>query len=450
MRENRISELFFNQPLALHEDMIGPIGAIIDRHTEGIKLSDLEVEAAIGQGQRQAKGYEVINGVAVIPIIGAISKRMNMFSRISGGTSVEMLQKDFLQALGDPQVKRIAFDIDSPGGTVGGVPELADAIYESRGIKPIESYINGQMCSAAYWIGSAADKIYATKSSIVGSIGVYTVAKDYTVMEHNRGVRSEVIRAGKHKAAGHPEKYLSSDDINIMQARINDFYELFIDAVAKNRNISKEKAYELGDGNFCIGQKALGIGLVDGLAVLDSITTGNNSAIVADANPLIIDADNKNNNKGEENMGKEIKDLTLNELKAENPELVKKIQDNTIDALAEKETLGKDKVIEAIDGERARATKILNLVKIEAYSEFGDLAGECVGKGDSFEVAEGKFKDARIKILETSAPQTPGSGDGDINASGEKTPLAKAKEYAAEHKCSIADALSATAEKRNR
>lgn len=451
MSENRISELFFNQPLAIHQDMIGPISAIIDRHIEGVKLSDLEIDAAIGSRDRsQTKGYEVINGVAIIPIVGVISKRMNIFSRISGGVSVEMLQKDFIQALDDPQVKKIAFDIDSPGGTVGGVPELADVIYESRGVKPIESYVNGQMCSAAYWIGSAADKIYTTKSSVVGSIGVYTVAQDYTVMDHNRGIKIEVISAGKHKAVGHPDKHLSRDDISIIQARINDFYELFIDAVERNRSISREKAYELGDGTVSIGQKAVDAGLADGMAVLDPKVIGDSSGTYAEDKPLNINADNEKNNEGDTNMSKEIKDLTLTELQAANPELVKQIQDSTIDQLALNEETVEAKVAEAVKNEKERAAQILGLTKNEAYSGFGELAAECVEKGDSFEVAEGKFKDSRIKVLEKTAPETPGPGEENAGGDKDKTHLDKAKEYAAENKCSLADALSATAEKRKR
>ena len=452
MSENRISELFFNQPLAIHQDMIGPISAIIDRHIEGVKLSDLEIDAATGRDRNQAKNYEVVNGVAIIPIIGVISKRMNMFSRISGGTSVEMLQKDFVQALEDPFVKKIAFDIDSPGGTIGGVPELADVIYEARGKKPIDSYANGQMCSAAYWIGSAADKILTTKSSIVGSIGVYTVAKDYTVMDHNRGVRSEVIHAGKHKAAGHPEKHLSSDDINIIQSRINDFYELFIDAVTRNRGITREKAYELGDGTVSIGQKAIDVGLADGMGILDSNVIGNSSGTYAEDNPLNINADNKKNNEGDKNMSKEIKDLTLADLQAENPGLIKKIQDSTIEQLAANETSEKDKIAAAVKAERERATKILSLIKNEAYSGFGEMATECVEKGDSLDVAEGKFKDARIKVLEKTSPKTPGpgeegSGEPKLNTGKNKyeAHVDRAKAYQKEHGGSLTDALRATA-----
>ena len=108
------------------------------------------------------------------------------------------------------------------------------------------------------------------------------------------------------------------------------------------------------------------------------------------------------------------------------------------------------KVAEAVKVEKERAAQILGLTKNEAYSGFGELAAECVEKGDSFEVAEGKFKDSRIKVLEDTAPKTPGPGDENAGGDKDKTHLDKAKEYAAENKCSLADALSATAEKRKR
>jgi signal peptide peptidase SppA len=464
MSKNQVSELFFNQPLAINEEMIGPISAVIDRHMEGVKLSDLEIDAAIGRSNGDKKTYEVINGVAVIPITGVISKRMNMFSRISGGTSIELLQKDFLEAIEDPQVEKIAFDIDSPGGSVGGVPEMADLVYASRGKKPIESYVDGQMCSAAYWIGSAADRVYVTKSSVVGSIGVYTVAKDYTVMDHNRGVRSEVIRAGVHKATGHPDKRLSTEDIGVIQARINDFYELFVEAVAKNRGISMEQAYALADGTVSIGRKSVDAGFADGMKTLESLTTGDSSSSIygrVGDDPLNIDAnqDKSKDKKGDMNMGKEIKDLTVADLKTQNPELLKAIQEQTANDLISESEKGEKLIDEAVTEERGRCQSIYGLLKTKEYASYGDLAHQCVSDGCDFEAAEKKFMAQRLEDLEAKSPETPGPGNpdpetpkGESNAEKEKDPqkahLARAEAYRKENGGTMTDALLATADKR--
>jgi ClpP class serine protease len=104
------------------------------------------------QGTRRA---EIRDGIAIIKIVGPIFPRANMFTWISGGTSVELLAKDLQAVMTDESVKGLILNIDSPGGEVTGVSELADMIYNARAVKPIVSYGVGDMASAAYWIASA-------------------------------------------------------------------------------------------------------------------------------------------------------------------------------------------------------------------------------------------------------------------------------------------------------
>jgi ClpP class serine protease len=120
-------------PWAILPAKLGEIREIYLRHTRGEKLTLSEIEAQIGPPADQpAVGYDVVNGVAVLPIQGVIGKRMNLMHAISGGVSTELIGRDFRMALSDPAIRSILLSIDSPGGSVDGTAELAGLIYGAR------------------------------------------------------------------------------------------------------------------------------------------------------------------------------------------------------------------------------------------------------------------------------------------------------------------------------
>ena len=118
----------------------------------------------------------VRNGVAVISVFGPLVRRSNLFADISGATSYSGIAKDLGEAIRNPEVKSILLDINSGGGSIDGCQELVSHITEARNTKPIRAYIGGTGCSAAYWLASACEKIYAAETSITGSIGVQMIA----------------------------------------------------------------------------------------------------------------------------------------------------------------------------------------------------------------------------------------------------------------------------------
>lgn len=421
----KINELFFMRPWAVKEDVLKAMSDIIERHIRGEKLSADDILAKIGTEKKEASGYDVRDGVAYIPVYGVISKRSKMVRNISQplGTSVQEIQADLKTALNDSAVNKIVLDVDSPGGSVDGIAELSDTIFAARDKKPIVAYANGMMASAAYWIGSSAEKIYASKSAEVGSIGVYSVVNDWSVWNHNQGIKTEVIRAGKHKAAGHPDKPFTQEDRELVQEEVNSYYDLFTDAVKRNRNLSDEDTAKIATGKVFIGKKALDVGLVDEIADFDILgeSLGMSSAISqsTDHKKSGLDIDTgkvENNNQEQEKEGKEMKiaELTLEQLTAENPSLITAISEKAskeakdIGIKEGKEIVSKEAKETATAAERARATSILKEAK--GFEKMEDLALECIEKGDTVEAALGKFKDKRIKDLEVHAPKTTGPG----------------------------------------
>jgi capsid assembly protease len=208
--------------------------------------------------------------IAVLPLHGTISNRMGMMSEMSGGTSTERFSQWLKAALADPQVKSIVMDIDSPGGTVAGVQELADEIYKGRDAKPIVAVANSMAASAAYYLGSQASELVVTPSGEVGSIGVFAAHEDVSKVLENAGVKVSFISAGKYKTEANPYEPLSGDARDAMQAKVNEYYSQFTSAVARGRNVPKAQVESgFGEGRMVMAKDAVKQGMADRVASFD-------------------------------------------------------------------------------------------------------------------------------------------------------------------------------------
>lgn len=263
-----------SSPWAIVPSKLMEIQAIYATHLRGDKIDLKGIEAKIGQPlQNEPQGYEVVDGVAIIPVDGVISKRMNLFTKISGGASTELIGRDIRAALADTSVHALILRVDSPGGTVDGTQELAQLIHAARGQKPIATYVDGMMASAAYWIGSAADKAYiGSDTNAVGSIGVVASHTDYSRYEENMGIKTTEIYAGKYKRIASEHQPLSEDGRQYMQDMVDYLYSVFVADVAKQRGTDTETVLKnMADGRIFTGQQAVSAGLVDGVSTLDQL-----------------------------------------------------------------------------------------------------------------------------------------------------------------------------------
>ena len=261
-------------PWAILPDKLVEIQAIYATHLRGDKIDLEAVEKRLGRPlNNEPKGYEIRDGVAILPVQGVIAKRMNLFSQVSGGTSSELIGRDFKQALADPNVEAIILAIDSPGGSVDGTQVLADTIAAARGKKPVVAWTDGAMCSAAYWIGAQADAVYAASDTVqVGSIGVVAKHTDVSVAESAQGLKTTEIVAGKHKRIASQYAPLTEDGRASIQAQVDYLYSIFVADVAKARGVSQEKVLQdMADGRVFIGRQAIAAGLVDGVSTLDDL-----------------------------------------------------------------------------------------------------------------------------------------------------------------------------------
>lgn len=263
-----------NSPWAIKQEKLAEITEIYSTHLRGEKIDIAAVEAALGRPLNNAEfAYELRDGVAILPLVGVIAKRMNLFTRISGGVSTQIFQQNLQAALDDPQVKSILLVIDSPGGTVDGTQEAATAVFQAREQKPVIAFADGLMASAAYWIGSAAQKVFVSGDTTeVGSIGVVAQHVDYSKQDEKLGIKVTEITAGKYKRIASENAPLSDEGRAVIQEQVNHIYSVFVDEVARNRGASAETVLtEMADGRIFLGQQAVKAGLVDGVSSIPAL-----------------------------------------------------------------------------------------------------------------------------------------------------------------------------------
>ncbi len=209
------------------------------------------------------------NGVAIIPVSGIITGQMNFLTYVLGGTALDILAKDFRTALENKDVQAIVLDFDSPGGVAVGPAEMADVIFNARGNKPIISYVGRNCCSAAYWLASAADKIVAHPSALLGSIGVVTTVPVQEQADESGTKCYEIVSSNAKAKRPDPR---TEDGIKIIKAELDALEAQFIGSIAQFRNISEEKIRNnFGGGGVVIGHEALQRGMVDKLGSLESV-----------------------------------------------------------------------------------------------------------------------------------------------------------------------------------
>ena len=201
------------------------------------------------------------NGVATIDIKGPLLPSVDEFDRvILGATGLNEIESAVREAAADPGVESIALNIDSPGGTVRGTPEAADAIYEASKVKPVTSHTAGTMASAAYWLGSQAQSVTMTRSASVGSIGVMVPHIDQSKRAEMLGVKVELFTTGKFKAAGFPGTSLTEAQRELIQERIDQVFGDFKSAVTRQGRAIPAEAMQ---GQTFYGPQAEALGLAN-------------------------------------------------------------------------------------------------------------------------------------------------------------------------------------------
>jgi signal peptide peptidase SppA len=268
-RYSHILKLVAETPWAIRPAMLGVIVDLLAFRMEGGRFTAEELSERLG-ARRQ--GSPKPKGVAVLPLHGVVVPKASLFSEVSGATSVEGFRAMFREALTAEDVAAIVMDVDSPGGMVEGVTELAGEIRAARGRKPIVAVANLEANSAAYWLASQADEIVVSQSSRIGSIGVYTAHEDRSVEGEQKGVKTTLVSAGKFKAEGNPFAPLSDEALAHMQSLVDSYYGMFVHDVAKGRKVPVDDVRSgFGEGRVVTAKDAVETGMADRMGSLEQV-----------------------------------------------------------------------------------------------------------------------------------------------------------------------------------
>ena len=208
--------------------------------------------------------------VAILYVEGPLLKYESWITGLLGLTTYESVRQDFQSALDNPDIKSILLKVDTPGGEASGCDEVARAIFEARGKKPINAYVSGMACSAGYWIASASDRIVASDGAIIGSIGVAMTVADYSKRDKERGIqRTEFVSSQSPNKR--PDGGTDSGRKSI-QKIVDDMAEVFVSAVAKHRGVTTDTVINrFGKGGVEIGAKAVKAGMADEVGQFEEV-----------------------------------------------------------------------------------------------------------------------------------------------------------------------------------
>ena len=192
---------------------------------------------------------------------------IEMTGVITSATDILEDLRDFRE---DSAIKAIVLRIDSPGGSVAPSQEIHDAVKKTAELKPVVVSMGSVTASGGYYIAVAGQQIVANPGTLTGSIGVIMEFANYEELLKKIGWQNIVVKSGRFKDIGSPNRAMSDADRQLLQMMIDDVQSQFVSAVAQGRHLSLEKVREVADGRVMTGRQALAAGLVDKLGGLET------------------------------------------------------------------------------------------------------------------------------------------------------------------------------------
>lgn len=251
-----------NAPLAIAPSKLDAILGVLGERVgvQSAMLEDLDED----DRDREDDGVGP-DGIAVIPVVGALVARgLGGIEALCGLQAYGTVRGKLEAALADPRVRGILLDVDSFGGEVQGLIDLADKIRAARDVKPIYAVANENAFSAAYALASAAERLFLPRAAGVGSIGVVAAHRDRSLADRAEGVSYTFVHAGERKVDLSPHAPLGDRARAALQAEVDRLYGLFLESVAADGRMTFEEARATQAGTYH-GADAVSAGLADEL-----------------------------------------------------------------------------------------------------------------------------------------------------------------------------------------
>lgn len=274
MKHSRILAAVAATPWAIEPNKGRELAALISRRTSGKKATRQELAAAaeVRAGREDRRRKPQPSNIAVIPLHGVMVQRADLIMEACGILSTEQVGRLVDLAASDPFVEAIILDVDSPGGSVFGTPELAAKVAAAAKRKKVIAVANSMAASAAYFVASQASELVVTPGGMVGSIGVYLMHVDESKALEMGGQVVTVIASSETKKGGADPGPLSEAWRRQMEQIVSGIYEQFVRAVAKGRGTSAHRVQtEFGNGGVLLADAAVAVGMADRVASLDEV-----------------------------------------------------------------------------------------------------------------------------------------------------------------------------------
>ncbi|MFW5782668.1 MAG: signal peptide peptidase SppA, partial [Candidatus Muiribacteriaceae bacterium] len=203
------------------------------------------------------------HSIGLIEIDGAISfSAEGMFQKQSIAEKI-ISDLDFFKK---SDVKVVILRVNSPGGSIGAVQEICDAMVRFReNDKKIVASFKDISASGGYYVSCFADKIIANPGTLTGSIGVIMTLPNFAGLFDKLGINYTVVKSGKYKDIGNLGREMTTDEKELLQSSVDDSFQQFVDAVVSGRKLERENVLEIADGRLFTGRQAKQAGLVDEL-----------------------------------------------------------------------------------------------------------------------------------------------------------------------------------------
>jgi signal peptide peptidase SppA len=281
MNYPQLASRLYNTPLLITPGKAEIIEHVFRSHQEGRPAllappapaaTEVQPRAELlapGTVRMDAGYYRTSSGVAIIPVLGTLVQRAGGMDALSGMTGYNRIGAIMQAALADPQVGAVLFEIDSPGGEANGAFDLAAKIRAATTKKPIWAVANEQAFSAGYLLASAAERVSAPESAMVGSVGVVALHVDQSGKDAKQGLVYTPIYAGAHKVDFSSHAPLSAEALKMAQEEVNHMYDLFVSAVSTGRGLSEQAVRDTEAGIFS-AKVAQRLTLVDSVEPFDA------------------------------------------------------------------------------------------------------------------------------------------------------------------------------------
>ena len=262
IRFTNIANQIYSKPWLVTPLAHSSIRRLFETRYQATAKTENELVDIFGDDQPE---MTVEDGIAIIPIHGIIGRGLGKLEKVCGAVDTEDIANNIAVALENPDVTAILLDINSPGGTVNGVPECANIIALANEVKPVMAYSDGEACSAAMWLASSARACYGSVSAEWGSVGVYLPWIDETAAYAQDGYKVELIKntGGDFKGAGYPGTALTPEQKAELQRGVDQIFAMFSAHVLDRRGPVNPNALR---GQTFLSAEAKKMGLIDEVA----------------------------------------------------------------------------------------------------------------------------------------------------------------------------------------